>query len=417
MATRSMRLQAPSKWSEEVSATARLAWPIVLAQVTQVAIHTTDVVMLGWLGPNALAAAALAINLFFVFNFAGTGLVTACAPLIAAALGQRSNSVRDVRRSVRSAIYAATMFVVPAWLLLWFTESILLAFGQDPQLSSDAARYTWIVQWTLFANLLIMIFRALLSALGRPDVPLMVTVAGLFVNAALNWMLIFGNWGAPQLGLLGAAYATVGTTTLMALLLAIFIAFHRQTRRFYIFGRIWRPDYQRLCVIFRLGTPIGLTMTFEISVFSAAVYLMGHDRVLVRRVEAKRRPRAASSSPTPPRKSRRRASHRRRPGRPRRERQAGSQPLDVKAGDRVLFGKWSGTEVKIDGEGPPDHEGKRHPGHHRLSRKRGARRPLIRFPNPSHSMKEQATWLPKTSNFHATPASACCAASTSSPTR
>jgi multidrug resistance protein, MATE family len=275
MATRSMRLQAPSKWSEEVSATARLAWPIVLAQVTQVAIHTTDVVMLGWLGPNALAAAALAINLFFVFNFAGTGLVTACAPLIAAALGQRSNSVRDVRRSVRSAIYAATMFVVPAWLLLWFTESILLAFGQDPQLSSDAARYTWIVQWTLFANLLIMIFRALLSALGRPDVPLMVTVAGLFVNAALNWMLIFGNWGAPQLGLLGAAYATVGTTTLMALLLAIFIAFHRQTRRFYIFGRIWRPDYQRLCVICRLGTPIGLTMTFEISVFSAAVYLMG----------------------------------------------------------------------------------------------------------------------------------------------
>jgi MATE family multidrug resistance protein len=95
------------------------------------------------------------------------------------------------------------------------------------------------------------------------------------VNAALNWVLIFGNWGGPQLGLVGAAIATLITSALTALALALFIVFHHRTRRFFAFGRLWRPDPERLAAILRLGTPIGLTMAFEISVFSAAVYLMG----------------------------------------------------------------------------------------------------------------------------------------------
>src|SRR5918997_6331630 len=128
-------------WRGEALATAHLAAPLVLAQLTQIAIYSTDVLMLGWLGPEALAASALAVNLFFMLNFTGMGLVTACAPLIAAALGERSHAVRDVRRSFRSAIHAAILFVIPVWLLIWNSEAILLAFGQDPQLSHQAARF------------------------------------------------------------------------------------------------------------------------------------------------------------------------------------------------------------------------------------------------------------------------------------
>ena len=266
---------APADWREETAATAKLSAPLVLTQLTQAAIPATDVVMLGWLGPGPLAASALAVNLFFIFNFAGTGLVTACAPLIAAALGQRSSSVRDVRRSFRSAIHAALLFAAPVLLILLFSEHLLLLLGQDPALSREASRYMRVVQWTLVANLLIIIFRIFLTALGRPGLPLVVALAGLFVNAALNWLLIFGNLGAPQLGLLGAAIATLVTSTGMALILGLFIAFHRRIRRFHAFGRAWRLDRARLSVILRLGTPIALTMAFEVSVFSAAVYLMG----------------------------------------------------------------------------------------------------------------------------------------------
>ena len=266
---------APNGWGEEFSATLRLAAPLVLAQLTQIAIYSTDVLMLGRLGAQPLAASALAVNLFFMFNFTGMGLVSACAPLIAAALGERANAVRDVRRSFRSAVHVALMFCLAAWVVLWNTEAVLLAFGQDPALSADAGRFMRVLQWTLLANLLIVIFRTLLTALGRPGATLVVTVIGLVVNAILNWVLIFGHWGAPALGLVGSAYASLATTTVMASSLGLYVALHPRIRRFHLFGRMHRPDFQRLAAIVRIGTPIAVTMAFEVTVFAAAVYLMG----------------------------------------------------------------------------------------------------------------------------------------------
>ena len=264
-----------SLWWAEVRSTLALAWPLVLTQLTQFAIYSTDVLMLGRLGPNALAASALAVNLLFMFNFTGMGLVTASAPLIAAALGEKSNSVRDVRRSFRSAIHAALIYVVPVWLLLWHSEAILLLFGQDPQLSHEAGRFLRILQWTLLPNLLIVVFRTLLTALGKPGATFAATVGGLIINAFLNWVLIFGHLGAPPLGLEGSAIASLTTTLVMTAALAVYIVSQRRVRRFYLFGRIVRVDRERLRAMFRIGTPIALTLAFEVSVFSAAVYLMG----------------------------------------------------------------------------------------------------------------------------------------------
>ena len=263
------------RWSGELRATLALAWPLILAQLTQIAIYSTDVLMLGRLGPEALAASALGVNLLFVFVFTGMGLVTASAPLIAAALGERKHAVRDVRRSFRAAIHSALIFAVSMWLILWHCHAILLAIGQDPALSAEAAKFVRILQWTLLPNLLIVILRTVLTAFGRPGATLWVTVAGLLVNAALNWVLIFGHLGAPALGLAGSATASLITTTLMAAALGVYVATQARTRRFHLFGHLYRIDIQRLRAIFRIGTPIALTLLFEVSVFSAAVYLMG----------------------------------------------------------------------------------------------------------------------------------------------
>ena len=262
-------------WRDELRATLSLAWPLILAQLTQIAIYTTDVLMLGQLGPSALAASALAVNLFFMFNFTGMGLATACAPLIAAALGERSHAVRDVRRSFRSAVHAVLLYVVPVWMLLWNAESIMLWLGQDPALSKDAAAFMRVLQWTLLANLLIVIFRTLLTALGKPGATLVVTLAGLVVNALLNWTLIFGHLGAPALGLVGSAWASLITTTFMAASLGTYVMVQRRARRFHLFGHLFRIDRQRLAAIFRIGTPIALTLAFEVSIFAIAVYFMG----------------------------------------------------------------------------------------------------------------------------------------------
>ncbi|HKX90900.1 MAG TPA: MATE family efflux transporter [Sphingomicrobium sp.] len=266
---------APRSWGEELSATFRLALPLILAQLTQTAIYSTDVLMLGWLGPDALAASALGVNLFFIFNFTGLGLVSAAAPLIAAAIGERRHAVRDVRRSFRSAMHTCLIYCVPAWLILWQCEAILRLFGQDPALSQQAGQFIRILQWSLLPNLLIIVFRTLLTALERPGVTFAVMLAGLAVNATLNWMLIFGHWGAPALGLVGSAIASLSTTCLMAFALGLFIALHPRVRRYHLFGHAQRIDRARLGAIFRIGSPIAMTLAFEVSVFGAAVYFMG----------------------------------------------------------------------------------------------------------------------------------------------
>ena len=262
-------------WRREMAETFTLAWPLVLTQLAQTAIYSTDVIMIGQLGATELAASALAVNLYSVLLFTGMGLVTAAAPLVAAELGARRHSVREVRRTVRMALWAAFLFAVPASVLLWNCETILLALGQDPELSRLSGEFMRALQWALFPALVIIVLRNFVAALGRPILPLLVTIVGIAINLLGNWVLIFGKFGFPALGLIGSGFASTITFTLMALVLAGVILFHRSFRRTHIFGRLFKPDWERLGEIVRIGTPIAFTLAFEVTVFSAAVYLMG----------------------------------------------------------------------------------------------------------------------------------------------
>ena len=109
-------------WAAEARATLALGWPLILTNLAQTAMTATDVVMMGWLGPDTLAAGALGANLYFATMIFGLGLTTATAPMIARELGRKGHSVRDVRRTVRQGMWLAVTIAVPMWLLLWHTE-------------------------------------------------------------------------------------------------------------------------------------------------------------------------------------------------------------------------------------------------------------------------------------------------------
>ena len=113
-------------WRAEFRATILLAYPLILTNLAQAAIHATDIILLGWVGPRALAAGALGVNLVNAFLIFGTGLVTASAPMMARELGRFRHSVRDVRRTVRQAMWAAVAIAIPFWLILWQAETKLL---------------------------------------------------------------------------------------------------------------------------------------------------------------------------------------------------------------------------------------------------------------------------------------------------
>ncbi len=262
-------------WTAELRATIALAWPLILSNLTMALIQATDVVLMGWLGPQALAASALAINLTWPPIFLAFGVLTAASPMMATALGAKTRSVREVRRTYRQSLWLAVAATVPAWVLLWNAESVILALGQEPALARDAALFLKGYMWVILPWLVFQTLRNFLAALERPDWVLAVCALGVVLNAVLGWALIFGRLGLPALGIYGGGLASSIVWSLMALALVAIVLTDRQFRRFHVFGRLWRPDWPRLSQMIRLGLPIGLSFTFEVTVFAAAVYLMG----------------------------------------------------------------------------------------------------------------------------------------------
>lgn len=268
--------KAPATWGKEFRATLALAWPLVLASLAQTAIYATDVLFIGWLGAEELAASALATNLISVLMFTGVGLLSAVAPLIASEIGARKHSVREVRRSVRMGLWVAIIYSLIGWVLLWNAGWILVnVLGQDPVLAVKSDAYMHWVLWSLMPALGIVVLRTFVSALNRPQWALVITLIGVFLNAGLNWLLIFGNAGFPKMGLAGAGVASTVTTLAMFAVLASVVLMQKKFRRYHIFGNFHRWDGQRAKDIIRLGTPIAFTLAFEVTVFSAAVFLMG----------------------------------------------------------------------------------------------------------------------------------------------
>lgn len=262
-------------WRAEARATIALAYPLVLTNIAQALIHATDVVMLGRVGARALAAGALGVNLFNACLIFGVGLMTASAPMIASELGRRSHSVRDVRRTVRQSLWAASAIAIPFWLLLWHAEEILRLFGQDPGLSAEAARFTRAMMWGLLPYFGYVVLRSFVAALERPGWALAIGAGAVVMNAMVNYVLIFGGLGIPPLGLLGAGIGSAFTNVMMFIGMAVVVARHRLFRRYHLFGNFWRADWPRFAQVLRLGVPIAVTLALEVTIFNAAVFLMG----------------------------------------------------------------------------------------------------------------------------------------------
>jgi MATE family multidrug resistance protein len=262
-------------WRAEARATLVLAWPLILTNLAQALIHATDVVLLGWAGPRTLAAATLGINLYFAFLIFGMGLVTAAAPMIARELGARRHSVRDVRRTVRQAMWAAAAISLPVWAILWHTKALLLLLGQDASLADDAQTFVRALMWGMFPYLLYLVLRSFISALEKPLWSLGVGLAAVLFNAILNYGLIFGKFGLPALGLVGAGIGSASANLLMFVGMALVVLADRRFRRYRLFGRFWCADPERFREVWTLGLPIAVTLGLEITIFNAAVFLMG----------------------------------------------------------------------------------------------------------------------------------------------
>ena len=257
----------------EFAETARLALPMALTQLSQIAMMTTDLAFIGRLGGEAVAAAALAGTVYFVSFTFGMGLTSAVAPLAAQAFG--AGDPRMVRRSVRTGLWAALLLSLPIVAFPLRGEQILLLLGQAPQTARLAQHYLFGLAWGVAPALWFLALRSFMGAVNRPQPVLWITLAAIPVNALLVYLLMYGKLGLPRLELFGAGLATtlVNAATFLA---ALWIATRRPPFSHYrILARLWRIDWSLMHQLFTIGLPISLAFLMEYGMFSAAALLMG----------------------------------------------------------------------------------------------------------------------------------------------
>jgi MATE family multidrug resistance protein len=248
---------------------------LILANLTQQLIQATDILLMGRLGAEQLAASTLALNLTWTFSIFLFGLVTASSPMMATALGQRSNAVRDVRRTFRAGLWLIAMVMPPYWALLWNAGIFMRGFGIAEPLVAQGQTFLRAYMWLVLPWLVFQLLRNFVAALERPRIVLWLSVAGILLNALFSWSLIFGHFGLPALGLVGSGIGSTLTWLVLCAAMIILISRDRRFHRFHLFGNWWRFDAQRTIALVKLGWPIGLTMGLEIGVFALAAYFMG----------------------------------------------------------------------------------------------------------------------------------------------
>jgi MATE family multidrug resistance protein len=262
-----------SSLSSHLRATLGLGLPLIGSMLAQIAITLTDTVMMGWYGVEELAAVALGGSYFHVILILGMGFGLAVMPLVAAAAA--NDDRRQVRRVTRMGLWIGLGFSAAVLPLFVFSGPILLSLGQAPEVARLTEIYLGIAGWGIAPAVLMTVLRSHLSALDHARIVLWATLAGVVLNAGLNWVLIFGNLGAPELGVAGAAWASLATHALILAVLALYAALKSDLRQDTLFARFYRPDWEAMAQVFRLGWPIALTLLSESGLFMATMIMLG----------------------------------------------------------------------------------------------------------------------------------------------
>lgn len=259
----------------EFGATLRLSAPLVLANLLQMAVYASDVIFIARLGENALAASSLAIAVFASMMWGFTGLISGSAALIAAELGRGRHALREIRRTVRMALWLSVGCGVIGYALCLAAAPLMLATGQAPEIVAMARDFILVLAISIVPTVAASVLRIFCSALGKPVLATVIAGLAIVVNVAGNWVFVFGNLGMPRLGLVGSALATLLTSLAMLAAYVLVIGADRRLRRYHLFGRLWVPEWSRLTDTVRIGAPIALTVIAEGGLFNSAAFIMG----------------------------------------------------------------------------------------------------------------------------------------------
>jgi MATE family multidrug resistance protein len=250
-----------------------LAIPVVLAELGWMAMGVVDTLMVGRLSPEAIGAVGIGSVIFFALGIFGMGLLLGLDTLVSQAFG--AGRTDECHRWLVHGVYLSLMVTPPLTLLSYALIAALPRWGMHPRVLDLTIPYLSIVTWSLLPLLLYAAFRRYLQAMNLVAPIAVALISANIVNAIVNWILIFGHFGAPAMGAAGAAWATVASRVYMAAVLLIAIVYYDARRGTNLREVPLALEPARVRRVVDLGLPAAGQVTLEVGVFAAASALAG----------------------------------------------------------------------------------------------------------------------------------------------
>ena len=258
---------------EETRRLTQLATPVIITQVSMMLMGVVDVVMVGHLGVDELDGASLGRLWVFGTLLFGLGIVMGIDPIVAQAHGSRDS--RRMSLAVQQGLVIAGLASIPVAIMWAFTEESLLLLQQDPVHARLAEQFALVQIPSIPIFYVYSVLRQYLQGRGIVRPAMWMALAANLVNLALNWVFIYGNWGAPALGVMGSGIATACTRVFMLVTLIAFIvlwrlhegAWHGWTRE--------ALRFEGLREVLHYGMPVGIHMGLEVWAFDIATLFAG----------------------------------------------------------------------------------------------------------------------------------------------
>ncbi|WP_162417216.1 MATE family efflux transporter [Cyclobacterium roseum] len=265
-----MRLQ---EFKADFSTTFSLAYPVMLSQLGQVMVGVADNIMVGRLGAIPLAAASLANSIFFLMLMFGIGISMAVTPMVAAADGE--GKIGKIGRFLSHGFVINGFSSLVLFLVILGLSPGLRWLGQPEEVVTLAIPYLLIITFSLVPFMFFQTYKQFIEGLSQTKQAMYITVFFNLFNVGLNWLLIYGYWGFPALGLNGAGWATLISRILMAVAIYLYVTRSERYARFLMGFSLKNLRFSILKRMLRIGIPTGLQFVFEVGAFSTAAIMMG----------------------------------------------------------------------------------------------------------------------------------------------
>lgn len=257
---------------KEISKLMTIGFPVIIAQLLQMSMSFVDTVMAGRLSPADLAAVAVGTSILIPFMVLCLGSMMGVTPIVAQNIGGRK--LTDIGKNARQVLWLSQILAIPSFFLIRNLDILFVWIGVTDEVVPIASGYLKAISWGIFPLYAYGALRNFNEGLSVTRPAMFVALLGTLVNIPANYVLMYGKLGFPQLGAVGTGYASAIVYTVMFLAMFAFTYKYKSYQRFEIFTRFRLPEKEYLKELLRIGVPIGISSSLEVTMFACVSLLI-----------------------------------------------------------------------------------------------------------------------------------------------